>query len=232
MAKKSRFKNDKQYKVSPRKYNVEQKEGETELQYYHRLAKAADQRMRRLEALNGQEGYKNILRYSYSSAAKDMEKYGGRRWDKKPPEIRQLYVEKIMDMRRFLESPTSTKYGIQEVYQQRANTINQKYGTDFTWQDLADYFGKGQADKLAKDGYGSKTALYAIGMIKSTQKKLVDGIKSNANVTMEGPVTDAALAILRKKNPIAGLKLTAEEKKNVREAIKGKNKKKTRKTNA
>lgn len=222
-----------QYKSTGR-YDVEQREGESELQYYRRLAKVADQRLVRLEQLSGQEGFTGVTKMAYARAINDIVKmFGGvNRFNVKPPEDRRTFNEKIMAMRYFLESPTSTKGGIIEIYQNRADALNKKYGTDFTWKDLADYFGKGQADKLTKDGYGSKTSLYAIGMIKNTQKELVTGIKQNTNVTMEGPVTDAALAILRKKSNMANLGLTTEDKKKIRKKLRSDQKEKEKKTNA
>ena len=91
---------------------------------------------------------------------------------------------------------------------------------NFTWKELADYFDKGLADKMMKDGYGSKTALYAIGTIRRTQEAIVKGIEQNTNVTMEGPVTDAALAILRKRSAIPGTAITNEQKKEIRKRLK------------
>ena len=46
----------------------------------------------------------------------------------------------------------------------KAETINKKYGTSFTWEQLADYFETGLADK-ASDQFGSKTVLKAIAKL-------------------------------------------------------------------
>lgn len=207
---------------SPGAYDVEQRPGETELQYYRRLAKVADQRLVRLEKLTREDPlFKGARKFAYAKAVDTLEIFGdAMRFNTKPPEDRRLFKEKIMAMRYFLTAPTSTKKGIIETYQQRANTLNERYGTNFTWKDLADYFDKGLADKMMKDGYGSKTALYAIGTIRRTQEAIVKGIEQNTNVTMEGPVTDAALAILRKRSAIPGTAITSEQKKEIRKRLK------------
>ena len=202
-------------------YDVEQKEGETELQYYRRLAKVADQRMVRLEKLSQQPGFKGVKKFAYASAKDMLEFFGGNRFNVKPPEDRRLFHEKIMTMRYFLTSPTSTKSGIIESYEKRAQTLNERYGTNFTWKDLAEYFDRGLADKMAASHFESKTALYAIGKIQNTLDKIRKGVEDNTSVkeTGDGPVSDAALAMLRKKSPIPGTALTQEEKEKIRKAL-------------
>ena len=206
--------------VAPGAYDVEQKEGETELQYYRRLAKVADQRMVSLERLATQPGFKGVQKFAYKEASDMLDFFGSKRFNVKPPEDRRLFQEKIMTMRRFLTSPTSTKSGIIETYQKRAETLNERYGTNFTWKDLGEYFDKGLADKMAASHYESKTALYAIGKIRSTLDKIRQEVETNTNVKSgDGPVSDAALAMLRKRSPIPGTALTQEEKKAIRKAI-------------
>lgn len=202
-------------------YDVEQKEGETELQYYRRLAKVADQRMVRLEKLSQQPGFKGVKKFAYASAKDMLEFFGGNRFNVKPPEDRRLFQEKIMTMRYFLTSPTSTKSGIIESYEKRARTLNERYGTNFTWKDLAEYFDRGLADKMAASHFESKTALYAIGKIQNTLDKIRKGVEDNTSVKEigDGPVSDAALAMLRKKSTIPGTALTQEEKEKIRKAL-------------
>lgn len=208
-----------------KKLNLDMNPGESKLQYYRRLAKAADQRMVRLEQLSTQKGFSGVTKYAYRKAVYDINIYRQDddelpRWNTKPPEVNQLLNEKIQSMIRFLQSPTSTKKGIIDTYKRRADTINKNYGTNMTWQEVADYFQKGIADKLTQE-FGSKTALVAIGRIQRAKRNLIRGVKENKSVKMEGPVTDAALAILRKKKYAPGdvLALSAKEKKKIRESL-------------
>ena len=97
------------------------------------------------------------------------------RFNTKPPEGEDL-IAKINDIKSFLSSPTSTKAGIINVYKKRADTVNKKYGTNFTWKQLAKYYESGQA-KLWDDKFGSKTALRTIGKIQKDKKNIIKAIK-------------------------------------------------------
>ena len=110
---------------------------------YRKLAKRADQRLVRLEALSNHEGFKNVKSWAYRKAMRNVKYWGGEgaeRFNTKPPNNMNLLKAKIRDIQEFLQSATSMKKGILEVYKKRSDTINKKYGTDFTWEDLAGYF--------------------------------------------------------------------------------------------
>lgn len=209
------------YGEKRRKYDVNQRPGESERQLYKRLAKAADRRLRRLEELSKQPEFKKVKKYAYAVAMRDIQSFtpGKKTFDIKAPEDERLFKEKIAAMQHFLELPTSTKAGIVEVYQKRTDTINKTYGTNFTWQELADYFNKGYSDKVAKQVGGSKTALYAIGKIQRTEEDLVKGIKENTSITSDGPIDDAALALLRSNLKIPGTSHSTETKRKARAAL-------------
>lgn len=219
MARKRTFKHD--YR-STSSYDVEQRAGESDMQYYRRLAKAADQRLVRLEALSNDKQFKGAKKMAYAAAMEDISKYGGgKRFNTTPPEDRRFFVEKIMDMRYFLQSPTSTKKGIVETYQKRAETLNKQYpGLNFTWKDLAQYFDTGTSARAARTAGESRTALKAIATIKQNREKLVKGILNNKNVKQDGPVTDAAIAILKNKTVPDILGLTKEENDKLLAAMK------------
>lgn len=161
---------------STQNYNYDIKPGETDLQYYRRLAKTADQRLVRLEALKHDEHFKGAEKWAYARAMRDIEAYGGgKRFNTKPPESRSLFNEKIADMLRFLKSPTSTKKGITEVYQKRADTLNEKYDMVIKWQDLANLSESGALDKMLGD-FGSDTAFKSIGKITKNREQIQEMI--------------------------------------------------------
>lgn len=207
---------------APKRYNTEQKPGESDYKYYRRLAKVADQRMVRLEQLSEQPEFKKVKKYAYNVALRDIQKYnkGKKRFNTKPPEEEELLKEKIQDIKHFLELPTSKKAGIVEVYKKRADTINERYGTNFTWQELADFFNKAYNDKISKYVAGSKTALYAIGTIQQTEDKLLEGIKNNKSITADEPNIDAAIALLQTNLKIPGISYTPEKKRRIKNALK------------
>ena len=154
-------------------YNVEQRAGESAEKYYRRLAKAADQRLVRLERLAENPLYQNIKKFAYEEALEDIHKWNGvtaSRFNTVPPEGDKLY-EKIEDIKSFLTKQTSNVGGINLMYKRMANTFNAKYGTNFTYQQIMKYFDSQQNEKWNKL-FGSKTALTVIGEIQKSAKKI------------------------------------------------------------
>lgn len=163
---------------------VQRKTGESTIDYYTRLAKQADQRLVRLEKLSTEPGYENITKWAYAQAQYDIKALFGddrTRFNVKPRKLKSgKYSEKqmqaaISSMKQFLLSPTSTKSGINKVYGERAKTINERYGTDFDWKELAQFF-ENTMDILLDLQYGSKTKMRAIGTIQRHQWKSVDDV--------------------------------------------------------
>lgn len=164
-------------------YITDQKPGETLQQYYRRLAKTADQRLVRLESYEHDKYFKPATQWAYAKAQKDIQKWQNKgpedkrlRFNTAPPKGEEQLLAKINDIKSFLESPTSTKQGIINVYKKRADTLNRKYGTQFTWQSLAKYYESGQAEAWDAK-FGSKTALKTIAQLQKQEKKVKEAIK-------------------------------------------------------
>lgn len=185
---------------------------------YNKLAKKADRRMRELERFSRNEEFKSILNYAYRTAVRDITQWTppGRRtktykwdedtyyegpekprWQRDTPMDTNSLKAKIKDIERFLRKPTSTMTGTVKIYKKRTETINKKYGTQFTWQQLADYFESGIPDK-ANGQYGSKTVLIAIGEIQKNKKEVIDSLAKN--ITPHIQVDDASV-----QNAVNGL---------------------------
>ena len=165
-------------------YDIGQKPGETLEHYYRRLAKTADQRLVRLEKYGQEKFFHTAKQWAYAKAVQDVKKWrqpgealDQLRFNTKPPKDTEDLLAKINDIKTFLESPTSTKKGITEVYKKRADTVNKKYGTNFTWQQLAKYYTSGQAD-VWEAKFGSKTALKTIAQIQRHKKEIVSKVKA------------------------------------------------------
>lgn len=156
---------------------------------YRKLAKRADQRLVRLEALSRSAKYENVLKYAYLVAAKNIESYGSvknrPRFNTKPPENSNTLQAKINDIKHFLDSISSTKKGIVSVYEKRADTLNKNMGLKgndkFTWQELADFFQSKSYEKLAS-AFGSKTLFDTIGSIKKNLPEIAKAIKDNKKI--------------------------------------------------
>lgn len=160
-------------------YDTSRKAGESTQAYYNRLATVADKRLQRLEELSKKENYATANKWAYARAAQDIKKWGDSsdkpRFRRNVPKSETDLLSRINDIKAFLEKPTSTKSGITEVYQKRADTLNKKYGADFSWQDLANYYRSGEAAKYDAR-YGSDTAYKILAAIKDTDEKIVQKI--------------------------------------------------------
>lgn len=164
-------------------YNTNMRPGESIQQYYTRLAKVADQRLVRLEKLSGTENFKGVENFAYAKAQRALGVWGGKRFNTKMPEAAALRNEKIADMIHFIESPTSTKQGITQIYGKRAKTLSSRYGLDVDWKDL----GKIMEAFQDESSVGSPTKIKAIGIINSIKKDgLEKTMKKNKNV--EDPI--------------------------------------------
>lgn len=160
----------------------DRRQGESLQQQYRRLAKLADQRMVRLEKLSTKDGFTNVLKFSYARASKDIEHWSGKldkpRFNRNMPDNAKQLEAKIRDMQTFLQAPTSTKAGIESVYKARADTINEKYGNNFTWQDLSTFFDSSGYERADKT-YGSKTVLKAIATIQKNSSEILKQIEQH-----------------------------------------------------
>lgn len=174
----------------------EQKPGESVERYYKRLAKQADQRLVRIEKLSQEEGFAGVTKYAYARAQHDIKQWGGNRFNQnQPKDINQLKA-KIKDIKNFLQSQTSTKSGILKTYKQRAKTINDKYNTKFTWQELAVFFESGLAAKGDKSFAGSGTLIKAYWQTK-VEPSPEDIQEANDNHKMLDTPTDEVASRLR-----------------------------------
>ena len=162
-------------------YDVNQKPGETLEKYYKRLAKTADQRLVRLEKLAKQPNYEPAELWAYRRARLDITKWNSGkspelyRFNVNMPKDPEKLLAKINDIKTFLTRPTSTKKGITEVYKKRAETINRKFGTIFSWQQMAKYFQSGAAEYWDSK-YGSKTALRVMAVLQKNKDKITKAV--------------------------------------------------------
>ena len=168
------------------------------LKVYRTVAKAADQRLVRLEKLTQEENYKVADKWAYARAMRDIEQYSGegaKRFNVKPPKTMTGLEAKIEDIKTFLKAPSSTKGGIKRMYVDRAAKINEDYGTDFTWEEIGKFFEDKRWKKLGggmregKGQYESKTALIAIGRIRKnvTKAELKKAIKEGNEIDIKVP---------------------------------------------
>lgn len=149
---------------------------------YRKLAKRADQRLVRLEKLSTQKNFKQIKQWAYKNAVTDAIHYGANpkkpRFNIKPPVDKTgkpSFVKlqaKIQDIKNFLEKPTSTKQGVIDIYQKKADTLNKKYGLNLNWSDVGDLF-ESNLYKKNDRSMSSGTRLRAIATIKNNEAEIL-----------------------------------------------------------
>lgn len=153
------------------------------LRDYKRLAKVADQRLVRLESYSHDKNFNNIQKYAYARAIKDIELYSGqgaKRFNTKAPENIKTLKAKINDILNFLNSPTSTKKGVISIYKQRAESTNERYGTDFTWEELFSFIESEKYNKLLQQA-DSKTIMLNIGAFQKERADIVKDIRDSSD---------------------------------------------------
>lgn len=159
---------------------------------YRQAAKVADQRLVRLEKLATQKNFKGVKKYAYRKATYQAMEWGGNpdkpRFNIKPPKTvkgdinREKIRAKIMDILDFLDKPTSTKAGILNIYQKRADTLNKTFadeGLHFTWQDVGNFF-ESTLYKKMDSAKGSGTIVKAFAAIQHDKKAVLTAFKSGS----------------------------------------------------
>lgn len=156
---------------------------------YKTLAKTADQRLVRLEAYSHDKNMGNALQWAYARAERDIKQWSGEkatRFNTAAPESMQQLLAKIEDIKTFLSSESSTKKGIIEILKGRAETFNEKYGTNYKWDELGDFFESEFYEDLDKS-YGSDTIQEAVAQIQKNKKKILKALEKSKEVNIRVP---------------------------------------------
>lgn len=173
------------------------------LKEYRRLAKRADQRLVRIENVySRREGYKELKKYAYRVAMRDIRSWSGEkatRFNTKPPKNTNQLKAKIADIKKFLESASSTMGGVKKVYDKRTATINKKFGTDFSKDELTDFFNSALYKKMDKLYYAD-TMLETVGVLQANENEIIDAITNKKPIHIQvddAIVEDAVNHMLR-----------------------------------
>lgn len=199
------------------KYNIKKagiKEGETLEHAYTRLAKQADQRLVRLEQLADAQPdkYQGALKFAYGSAAADLKNIKGSigkpRFNRAMPTDKKTLQARVNDMISFINSPSSTKGGIDKIYQKRVDTINERYGTIFTWEEWARFI-ETKKDDFNKN-WNSKLILTQIGIMQQNPETVIADLQASADAhknVSDAEINDAIYEKLEKNGIDASLLL-------------------------
>ena len=158
-------------------------------EFYKKIAKAADQRLVNLENLAQKKGYKDVTEWAYSKAQRDIRGMFGedaKRFNRKLPDNMNSIYKDISRVLDFLNSPTSSKSGIDEIYDKRAKTVNERYGTNVNWSNIGALY-ESTLWKKTNSKYGSKTALKAIGQIQMHKSQIVKALNEHKPISIRIP---------------------------------------------
>ena len=154
---------------------------------YHKLAKKADRRMRDLEKLaDTTGGFKPAVKWAYKRAARDIESMFGSnekpRFDRMLPDMNKTQIiSAINSVKTFLDSPSSTKRGIINIYKKRVATINEWFKTSFSWSTFAELALSDVYDSL-NNKYGSSTLMTTFGKKQIEYREKLEMIKDELEV--------------------------------------------------
>lgn len=205
-------------------YNTERKSGESDTSYYRRLAKTADQRLVRLEKLQGTKNFESVNKWAYAKAQHEIKRFNkdGTRFNTAIPNTKFRYNSKINAMISFINAPTSTKSGIIGVYKTRAQSLQDKLNENLkkgqkkykiTWKQMGTYFESGLADKL-NSLLGSSTAVKTISRLYNDNElmnKIEEAEKTVIRISDNEKVNKKIEKIL-KENSIDVRDLTKQSK--------------------
>ncbi len=189
---------------------------EKPIQYLKRIEKAANERMRQLEKLSESKEYKGVKEFAYRSAAYDIahlfQKEGGLprfglkgiRKTKEGGYNEQDVEARIRSVERFMAAPSSTKGGINKVYKEKANTLNKRYDTDYSWQDWARIFKSKQWDKL-KEKYGSDVVIEALVATEDMDKDEIQKMLDKDMKISDSEVRDEQIKKFLEENDVTEL---------------------------
>lgn len=165
------------------------------IKYLNKINKTADASLRKLEVYRHDKGYKDIDKYAYAKAMRNIKAIGGnKRFSIKVDESisKQEIQKRINYTLEFLNSPSRTKTGINRIYKKRAETLNSKYGTNYKWQQLTQLFESGVFDALIEK-FASESTFRSIGKFQKNKEVTIQMLNEKLGVNISNNISDAKL---------------------------------------
>ena len=160
----------------------------SELKEFQKLAKRADERLRNIrDNYSKRKGFENMINWAYKKAMRDIKHWSGNdattfNQGASKLSLNQLRAKKH-DVEEFLNAPTSKISSTVDLYQRRADTINERYGTNFSWEELGTVF----EDKENNTFYqkGGISYVEAVGYMKDNEEALLQSLEDNSRVVIK-----------------------------------------------
>lgn len=159
--------------------------------FYRRIVDTANHRLLEIERLSTKKGYEEITQFAYRKALYDIHDLFGEdrsrfKANALPLDDLRKVPKYINSVLRFLEMPTSTKVGVYNIYQKRADTVNERYKTNVSWQTIANLYQSKLYSKLNGKLNASKTAVRVIGVLQKNKKELKKYFKKVSDAEKKG----------------------------------------------
>lgn len=159
-----------------------------ELKEFKKLAKRADERLRQIkDNYSKRKGFENMINWAYKKAMRDIKHWSGNdattfNQGASKLSLNQLRAKKH-DVEEFLNAPTSKISSTVDLYQRRADTINERYGTNFSWEELGTVF----EDKENNTFYqkGGISYVEAVGYMKDNEEALLQSLEDNSRLVIK-----------------------------------------------
>lgn len=130
------------------------------------MMQQANMMLLNLETMAKKEEYEGIEQFAYRQAMQSIKELRGEGFKRfaLPKNIHQL--EKLeRELEAFMSRPTASKKGIEALYERNAATLNEKFGSKFSWQKMGSFLQAAEFEDM-KDTFDSATAMIAMKAIK------------------------------------------------------------------
>lgn len=155
---------------------------------YRQLRNTANKRLARLETLAEKPEFTAVLGYAYKDAQYDIiNKFGAgsmrypsitdiEKMAGKETNVRKMN-QYVTAVENFLGEVSSTRTGIVRTYKARADKLNKKYKTKFTWKDMAKFFESASYEKMTNKLKDSDIVMKVIAQMQKKPKQFLKGIE-------------------------------------------------------
>lgn len=148
------------------------------------LMQQANMMLLNLEKMAKQEEFEGIEQFAYRNAMQAIKEIRGKEYKRFniPKNTHQLEKTKRA-IEKFIESPTSSKKGIEALYEKNAQWFNEQMGSKFSWQKMGSFLQAAEFEDLKAD-YFSKTAVKIVAELykhrrKTGKKKFIEMLEKH-----------------------------------------------------
>ena len=132
------------------------------------MLQEANMKLLNLEMLSKKEGFEGVKDYAYYNAMRDIRALRGEEYKRfnMPKNTHQLEKTK-RSLEKFLGATSSTKAGIVDIYERNAASLNEKFGSNYTWQQMGQFLKSAGFEDIKKE-FDSETAIIMLKEMVNT----------------------------------------------------------------